>query len=170
MAEEQQANSGAAQDPQATPFAIQRIYCKDISFETPNTPSIFKTEWKPDIQQDIHTKTTKLEDSVVEVALTVTLTAKLGETTAFLCEVTQAGIFSISPEMPEQQRAHMLGAYIPNLLFPYAREAVSSLITRGTFPAFNLAPVNFDAVFAQYLQKRAQEMGQEGEGQRQLDA
>lgn len=168
MAEEQANGVAAPQETKAAQFAIQRIYCKDMSFETPNSPAVFKTEWKPEINQDIHTKTAKLEDNAFEVSLTVTVTAKLGETTAFLCEVTQAGIFTVG-EMPEAQQAHMLGAYIPNILFPYAREAVSSLITKGTFPMFTLAPVNFDAVFAQYMQKRAQE-AQSSEAQPALDA
>lgn len=167
MADEQATNGAAApQEPQAPQFAIQRIYCKDISFETPNSPAVFMQEWKPEIKQDIHTKTAKLEDDAYEVTLSITVTAKLGESTAFLCEVQQAGIFSIG-EMPEAQRAHMLGAFCPNILFPYARETISNLINRGTFPAFNLAPVNFDAIFAQYMQQRA---AQEAQQPQQADA
>ncbi|XOV79793.1 MAG: protein-export chaperone SecB [Aestuariibacter sp.] len=164
MADEQLTNGAAApQEPQAPQFAIQRVYCKDISFETPNSPTIFKQEWKPEIKQDIHTKTAKLEeDGAYEVALTITVTAKLGDATAFLCEVQQAGIFTIG-EVPENQRAHMLGAFCPNILFPYARETISNLINRGTFPAFNLAPVNFDAIFAQYMQQRAQQEEQQAQ-------
>ncbi|MFT6257292.1 MAG: preprotein translocase subunit SecB, partial [Cellvibrionaceae bacterium] len=79
--------------------------------------------------------------------------AKNGEDTAFLCEVQQAGIFSIVG-LTEQQLAHSLGAYCPNVLFPYARELVGNLVGRGTFPQLNLAPVNFDALFAQYVQQR----------------
>lgn len=158
MADEQ-ANAGAAapQEQQNPQFAIQRIYCKDVSFETPNSPDIFKQEWKPEVKQDIQTKTAKLEDNLYEVVLTVTVTAKVGESTAFLCEVQQGGIFTIA-DMPEPQVAQILGAMCPNILFPYARETVSSLVNRGTFPTFNLAPINFDAVFAQYMQQRAQEV------------
>ena len=157
MADENQTNDAAAapaaQGPQ---FSIQRIYTKDISFETPNSPSIFKKEWKPEVQLDLDTRSTVIEEGVFEVVLAVTVTAKLGEETAFLCEVQQAGIFQIG-EMPEQNKAHMIGAFCPNTLFPYARETISNLVNRGTFPALNLAPVNFDAVFAQYMQKRAQQ-------------
>ncbi|MBC3767026.1 protein-export chaperone SecB [Neptunicella marina] len=144
------------QNAEGQQFGIQRIYLKDLSFEAPNSPAIFTKEWKPEIQLDIDTRSSKLDNNLYEVVLSVTATAKQGEQTAFLIEVQQAGIFTIG-EMPEVQGAHMLGAFCPNVLFPYAREAVSNLVNRGTFPAFNLNPVNFDAVFAAYMQKRAQE-------------
>ncbi|MFT4994631.1 MAG: preprotein translocase subunit SecB [Paraglaciecola sp.] len=157
MADENQTNDTAAQPAAQGPqFSIQRIYTKDISFETPNSPTIFKKEWKPEVQLDLDTRSTVIEEGLFEVVLAVTVTAKLGEETAFLCEVQQAGIFQIG-EMPEQNKAHMLGAFCPNTLFPYARETISNLVNRGTFPALNLAPVNFDAIFAQYMQKRAQQ-------------
>ena len=148
-------NQGAAQEQQAQ-FSIQRIYTKDISFETPNSPEIFQKEWKPEVKLDLDTRSNKLDNGIFEVVLALTVTATLGEETAFLCEIQQAGIFAIG-EMPEVQTAHMLGAFCPNVLFPYAREAVSNLVNRGTFPQLNLAPVNFDALFAQYMQQRAAE-------------
>ncbi|WP_199610404.1 protein-export chaperone SecB [Flocculibacter collagenilyticus] len=150
-----QANTNAAaQEEQANPqFAIQRIYAKDISFETPKSPDVFKMEWKPEVKMDLDTKSSKLEDGVFEVVLSLTVTTKVGDTTAFLCEVSQAGIFTIA-EMQDQQLAHMLGAYCPNILFPYARETVSNLVNRGTFPQLNLSPVNFDALFMQAMQQR----------------
>jgi preprotein translocase subunit SecB len=138
------------QDPQ---FNIQRIYTKDISFETPNSPAVFQKEWKPEVKLDLDTRSAKLADNVFEVVLSLTVTAKNGEETAFLCEVQQAGIFAING-LTEQQLAHSLGAYCPNILFPYAREAVGSLVGRGTVPQLNLAPVNFDALFAQYVNQR----------------
>ena len=158
MADENQTtdNQAAGEQAQAPQFNIQRIFTKDISFESPNAPAIFTTEWKPEIKLDIDTSTNKLDESVFEVVLSVTVTASLGEETAFLCEVQQAGIFAIG-EMPDQNKAHMLGSYCPNLLFPYARETISNLVNRGTFPPLNLAPVNFDAIFAAYMQKRVQE-------------
>lgn len=157
MADENQTNdAGAAQAAQGPQFSIQRIFTKDISFETPNSPAIFQKEWKPEVQLDLDTRSTKLEDNLYEIVLAVTVTAKLGEETAFLCEVQQAGIFQIG-EMPEPNKAHMLGAFCPNTLFPYARETISNLVNRGTFPPLNLAPVNFDAIFAAYMQKRAQQ-------------
>ena len=158
MADENQTtdNQAAGEQAQAPQFNIQRIFTKDISFESPNAPAIFTKEWKPEIKLDIDTSTNKLDESVFEVVLSVTVTASLGEETAFLCEVQQAGIFAIG-EMPAQNKAHMLGSYCPNPLFPYARETMSNLFNRGTFPPLNLAPVNFDAIFAAYMQKRVQE-------------
>ena len=157
MADENQTNNGeaaGAQAQQGAQFNIQRIYTKDISFESPNAPAIFTKEWKPEIKLDIDTSTNKLEENVFEVVLSVTVTATLGEETAFLCEVQQAGIFAIG-EMPDQNKAHTLGSFCPNMLFPYARETISNLVNRGTFPPLNLAPVNFDAIFAAYgLQTR----------------
>ncbi|MGB2426065.1 MAG: protein-export chaperone SecB [Alteromonas sp.] len=162
MADEQQANGAAAPEQnQAPQFNIQRIYTKDISFETPNSPGVFTKEWKPEVKLDLDTRTNQVNDATYEVVLAVTVTATLGEETAFLCEVQQAGLFTFG-EIPEQNKAQMLGAYCPNLLFPYAREAVSNMVNRGTFPPLNLAPVNFDAIFAAYVQKRAQEQQVQG--------
>jgi preprotein translocase subunit SecB len=155
MADENQANSAAQGSQQGPQFAIQRIYTKDISFETPNSPAIFKKEWTPEVKLDLDTKTAELEPNLYEVVLSVTVTATLGEETAFLCEVQQAGIFMVG-EMPEANKAHTLGSFCPNTLFPYARETISNLVNRGTFPPLNLAPVNFDAVFNAYMQKVAQ--------------
>lgn len=108
MAEENQTNAAAGQQGQGGQFNIQRIYTKDISFESPNAPAIFTKEWKPEIKLDLDTKTAKIEETVFEVVLSVTVTASMGEETAFLCEVQQAGIFAIG-EMPDQNKAHMLG-------------------------------------------------------------
>lgn len=157
--------SAVANNEQQDPsFNIQRIYTKDISFETPNSPAIFQKEWKPEVKLDLDTRSNKLTDDVYEVVLSLTVTAKLGEETAFLAEVQQAGIFSISG-LEENQMAHSVGSYCPNILFPYAREAIASLVSRGTFPQLNLAPVNFDALFAQYVQARQEEATKASEGQ-----
>lgn len=155
----------AAEQAQAPQFAIQRIYVKDVSFETPNSPAIFTQDWKPDVKLDLDNRSQKIEEGVYEVTLSLTVTATVGDKTAFLCEVQQAGIFAIG-NMPEGQIAHMLGAFCPNTLFPYARETVSNLVNRGTFPALNLAPVNFDALFAQYVQQAKEQ----SEGEQKLDA
>ena len=133
-------------------FQIQRVYTKDISFEAPNAPAVFQKDWQPEVKLDLDTASTQLADGVFEVVLRVTVTATLGEETAFLCEVQQAGIFTISG-IEGTQMAHCLGAYCPNILFPYARECITSLVSRGTFPQLNLAPVNFDALFMNYLQQ-----------------
>ena len=153
MAEENQVdNSEAAQ--QSPEFAIQRIYTKDVSFETPNSPAVFQAEWKPEIKLDIDTRSTKLAENTYEVILAITVTATVENKTAFLAEVQQAGIFTIG-NLPEAQLAHTIGAFCPTTLFPYAREMVASLVNRGSFPQFNLTPVNFEALYASYLQQRA---------------
>ncbi len=144
----------AAQQENAQQFAIQRIYLKDCSFEAPTIPEIFQKEWNPDTNLDLDTKSRELSEGVYEVVLRLTVTVKVGEETAFLCEVHQGGIFSIE-NMEEGQLAHCLGAFCPNILFPYARETISSLVNKGTFPSMNLAPVNFDALFMNYLQNQA---------------
>ncbi|RUO35676.1 protein-export chaperone SecB [Aliidiomarina sanyensis] len=158
MADEQQnaqANGAAQNEQQKAQFQIQRIYLKDVSFEAPNSPEIFRKEWKPELSVDMNVANNKLGDGVHEVVLTLTVKNKVGDDVAFLCEVAQAGIFTISDEIPEQAKAHTIGAFCPTILFPYAREAVASLVSKGTFPQLNLAPINFDAVFAQHMQQQA---------------
>lgn len=134
-------------------FQIQRIYTKDISFEAPNSPLIFQQEWKPEVKLDIDSSSNKLADDIYEVVLRATVTATQGEETAFLCEVQQAGIFIVQG-FSEAELAHCFGAYCPNILFPYIRECVGSLVNRGTFPQLNLAPVNFDALYMNHLQQQ----------------
>lgn len=141
-------------------FQIQRVYTKDVSFEAPNAPQVFQKEWQPEVKLDLDTASSQLADGVYEVVLRVTVTATMDDETAFLCEAQQAGIFSIGG-IDGPQLAHCLGAYCPNILFPYARECITSLVSRGTFPQLNLAPVNFDALFMNYLQQ--QQAGAEGE-------
>lgn len=143
-------------------FAIQRVYTKDISFETPNSPNVFQAEWKPQIKVDLDTKAAKLGDNVHEVVLTLTVTATIDDKVAFLCEVHQAGIFTLN-NMAPPQLAHAINAYCPNILFPYAREAVAGLVNRGSFPQLNLAPVNFDALFANYVKQQAEKAKAEKE-------
>jgi preprotein translocase subunit SecB len=135
-------------------FAIQRIYTKDISFETPNSPAIFTQEWKPEINIDLNTRSTPLNEVVHEVVLKLTVTCKVADRTAFLCEVQQAGIFTIGG-FPEDQMGQMLHAYCAGILFPYAREVISDLVTKGSFPQLVLAPINFDAVYAQHLEQQS---------------
>ena len=134
------------------------LYALDArgGLEAPNAPHVFQKDWQPEVKLDLDTASTQLADDVYEVVLRVTVTASLGEETAFLCEVQQGGIFSIGG-IEGNQMAHCLGAYCPNILFPYARECITSLVSRGTFPQLNLAPVNFDALFMNYLQQQAGE-------------
>lgn len=151
MADEQ-ANSGNNEANQQQ-FAIQKIYCKDISFETPNSPQIFTDKWEPELKIDLHTAVNPLAEQIFEVVLTVTATVKAADKTAFLAEVQQAGIFNIVG-FEKQQLDHTLGSYCPNLLFPYIREVISDLVNKGGFPQLLLQPVNFDAVYAQHVQQR----------------
>jgi preprotein translocase subunit SecB len=139
-------------------FSVQRIYVRDMSFESPNAPEIFRGEWKPQTELNLNTKVNRLADQTFEVVLSVTVTAKAGEKTAFIAEVHQAGIFTMAG-FAEQELGPMLGAYCPNLLFPYAREAITDLVVRGSFPQLVLQHVSFDALFAQQLA----EQGQSGE-------
>ncbi len=151
MANAQASTNGEDQAQQQ--FVIQKIFCKDISFETPNSPQIFTEKWEPELKVDLHTAVNPLADNVFEVILTVTATVKTGDKTAFLAEVQQAGIFNVSG-FEKEQTDQMLGSYCPNLLFPYVREVISELVNKGGFPQLILQPVNFDAVYAQHLQQR----------------
>ncbi|WP_027159104.1 protein-export chaperone SecB [Methylobacter luteus] len=132
-------------------FSIQKIYTKDISFETPNSPKIFIEKWEPSVDFNLSTHVETLENSLYEVALTITITVKSGDTTAYLVEVNQAGIFALNG-FTDQEMGPMVGSFCPNILFPYAREVVSDLVSKGGFPQLLLAPVNFDALYAQHLQ------------------
>lgn len=152
--ENQVENSNVAEKKASPEFAIQRIYTKDVSFETPNSPEVFQVEWKPEIKLDLDTKSNKLAENTYEVVLSVTVTATVENKVAFLAEVQQAGIFTIG-NLDEAQLAHTIGAFCPTTLFPYARETVASLVNRGSFPQFNLTPVNFEGLYASYVQQRA---------------
>lgn len=142
-------------------FAVQRIYLKDASFESPNTPDAFRQQGEPQHELNLNTKINTLGDDAYEVVLAVTVTTKLGDQTAFIVEVQQAGIFGIRG-FPAEEIGPLLGAYCPNLLFPYAREAVSDLVTKGSFPQLVLQPVNFDALFAQHQQEMSQRAPTQG--------
>lgn len=129
-------------------FAIQRIYLKDISFETPMGVEAFTKQFKPNIQQDLNVQVNQLDETTHEVVLLLTVTAKIEGRTVFLVEVKQAGIFAIAG-FEGIQLSQVINTACPQILFPYAREAIDSILSRGTFPPLMLAPINFDAVFAQ---------------------
>lgn len=135
--------------PQA---AIQRVYVKDISFEAPNLPELFSTEYKPQIKMEMNSKSRIVADDNYEVILTITVNADQDEKTVFLAEVHQAGIFFVK-NVNEQQLQHALSVMAPETLYPYARETIASLIGKTGFPAVQLAPVNFQALFMQKLQQ-----------------
>ena len=151
MADEQAAAQGQAQQQ----FVMQRIYNKDLSFESPSTPDVFKKQWQPKVNVDLNTRSNAIdEQGNYEVVLSITLTAKIDDETAFLVEVQQAGIFSIVG-FDEEQLRRVLGTAAPNILFPYARENIDSLVVKGGFPPVMLAPVNFEALYEQALRQQA---------------
>lgn len=136
-------------------FAIQKIYLKDVSFESPNSPQSFNSgEWQPEISVQINSSSQTVAEDTYEVVLEITVTAKHEEKTVFLAEIKQAGIFSIVG-FSQENMGGMIGAYCPETLFPFAREAVSELVSKGGFPQMLLAPVNFNALYAQQMQQQA---------------
>jgi preprotein translocase subunit SecB len=135
-------------------FSLQRIYLKDCSFETPNTPQIFRADWQPQVSLELQTKTEALGEDSYEVVLAVTATAKVDSKIAFLVEVKQAGIFTIK-DFTDTQREEITGVVCPGILFPYIREVVSSTISRGSFPQLLLDPINFEALYRQQLEQQA---------------
>jgi preprotein translocase subunit SecB len=149
MSEQNNANA-----PQGK-FNIHRIYIKDISFEAPNSPKIFNDNWQPKNSMDLNTNAQKLADNLYEVVLSITVTVKNNEQTAFLVEVHQAGVFQIEG-FDDEHLQGVLGSFCPSIIFPYAREAVSDIVTRGGFPQMLLAPINFDVLYQQHLQKQAE--------------
>ena len=155
MAEDESGAGGQEQAQQQ--FVMQRVYLKDLSFESPATPGVFKQEWKPAMNVDLNTKSNLVSGNDYEVVLTITITAKVADETAYLIEVQQAGIFHIVGIEGDDLR-RILATVCPNMLFPYARETIDGVVTKGTFPALMLAPVNFDALFQQAMQQ-AQEEG-----------
>lgn len=133
-------------------ITIQKIHVKDVSFEAPGSPQIFTETWNPKVEINLSSNTQSIQKELFEVSLTVTVTVKLEEEPAYLVEVCQAGIFSISG-LTDDEMGPTLGCFCPNLLFPYAREVVSDLVMKGGFPPMHLAPVNFDALYAQHVEQ-----------------
>ena len=132
-------------------LALERIYVKDMSLEVPGA-DVFTREWQQELDINLSSAAEKLDDDHYQVILTVNVTANNGGETAFIAEVHQAGIFMLQ-NIPEEQLGAILGAYCPNVLFPYAREVVSDIVTRGSFPQLLLAPVNFDQAYQQTLEQ-----------------
>lgn len=143
-------------EPPDGDFTIKKIYCKDISFETPNSPAIFQAEWEPKADVHLRTDAKKIAAGEYEVILMVTVTVKVGDKTAFLAEVKHAGIFGITG-LTSDEMGPTLGSFCPSILFPYSREVVSDLVTRGGFPQFILAPVNFEALYQKHLAEQIEE-------------
>ena len=136
-------------------FAIEKLYVKDLSVEVPNAPEIFLEQEQPQVEIQLNTAGRGVGEGVFEVVLTVTVTARFGEKTVFLVEVGQAGIFRIQ-NVPDEQIEPLVAVACPNILFPYAREAVSDAVGRAGFQPIVLQPVNFEAMYMQRLQQQAE--------------
>jgi preprotein translocase subunit SecB len=132
-------------------FLIHKIYSKDISFESPVAPSMFKSSWKPESNVDLNISHKALENNNYEVELILTLTTKNDNQECYICEITQTGLFEVN--VPEEQLGGLLGSFCPNILFPYAKELISNLVVKSGYPIVQINPVNFDALYAQTLEK-----------------
>jgi preprotein translocase subunit SecB len=139
---------------------IQKIYTKDISFETPSSPEVFREEWKPELDLQLTNEYKQLDDNNHDVTLVATVTAKLGDKTAFLIEVKQSGIFSLIGYSNEEI-APLIGNHCPTILFPYIREVISDIVLKGGFPQLVLAPVNFDALYMNQVEQAKQAAAKE---------
>lgn len=138
-------------DPNPKLFSIKKIYTKDISFETPNSPQIFQDDkWVPEIDVSLSNRSVAIGNDVYEAVLSITVTAKVETKVAYLVEVHQAGQFYAKGLLEDELR-ELLGSYCPSLLFPFVREAVANLVLKGGFPQLLLAPVNFELLFAQHM-------------------
>lgn len=137
-------------------LSIAKIYVKDFSFESPQTPAIFKSgEWSPQTNLNLRSSHTPVDDNLHEVVLTITIDAKEDEKTIFLIELHQAGLFDVAGYEKEELGA-IIGSFCPNILFPYARESIAGIIQKGGFPEFVLQPINFDALYLQSQAQKAQ--------------
>jgi preprotein translocase subunit SecB len=148
MADEQPQNAATKQ------LLLQKIYVKDLSFESPKAPAVFTTNAAPQTQISIRTSSQTVAQNTFEVTLTLTVEAKEQDATIFLVEIAQAGIFSIEGYTNDEQ-GMLIGTFCPNTLYPFAREAISDVIGRGGFPQFLLQPINFDGLYAQAVRERA---------------
>lgn len=139
----------ATNSPTGAQFALQRIFVKDASFESPRAPEVFRSQWQPKVNMELNSSHNKIEEDLYEVVIQLTITARSdNDEVVYLTEVQQAGIFLIKGLEPEPM-LQTLGAFCPSVLFPYAREAVDNLVIKGSFPPLMLAPVNFDAIYEQ---------------------
>ena len=148
--------NGAAAEANGPTFSVEKIYVKDVSFEAPGAPQVFSEQGQPALEMNLNQRVQRVADNLFEVELGVTLTCKLEDKTVYLAEVRQAGLFGLGG-FDEQTLDAMLGVHCPNILYPYARQTVSDLITAGGFPPFLLQPINFEGLYAEGLRQRAQQ-------------
>lgn len=147
--------AAATNQPAGAQFSVDRIYVKDVSFESPKAPQVFNEQAQPQLNMNLNQRVTKVGDNAYEVLLGITLTCTIGENnTVYVVEVQQAGIFSLTGFEPQVLDA-MLGTHCPNVLYPYARQLISDLIQAGGFPPFLLQPINFESLYAEGLRQRA---------------
>ena len=158
MADEQNQVAATEEQQQQAQFQLQKIYVKDVSFELPNAPQIFQDDGQVEIKLNLAQKVEALAEGVQEVVLTVTVTATLGEKTAYLVEVQQAGIFAITG-LAEQAEHAAVNTLCPHTLFPYARRVITDLVAEGGFPPLVLQPINFDQIYAQRMQEAQAQQG-----------
>ena len=144
-----------AEADQARKFSIEKVYTKDMSFESPRAPHTFLGEWKPEVDMKLNVEQQNLDGDAIESTLTITVTVKNADETAFLVEIKQSGIFMLAGFSEEDTQA-LLNVECPALLFPYAREAISESVSRGGFPPLLLQPLNFAAVYAQRMQEASE--------------
>jgi preprotein translocase subunit SecB len=136
-------------------LSLQKVYVKDASFEAPGAPQVFQEQGQPQVQLNLQQQVSAIGENVFEVVLSVTVTCKLGDKTAYLAEVQQAGVFGMAG-FDAAGRDAVLATYCPNVLFPYARQIVSDLIQNGGFPPFLLQPINFEGLYAEQMRRQAE--------------
>ncbi len=157
MAEETGAAGAAGKQENQQVFRVQKVYVKDVSFETPRSTEIFteQAQWTPEVKVQLNTENKNVKDDIYECTLMLTVTVELAEKPAYLAEVQQSGLFTISG-FGKEEMAHLLGSYAPSVLFPFIREVVSDLAVKGGFPQMLLDPINFDALYAQHVASNKQ--------------
>jgi preprotein translocase subunit SecB len=161
MADNDNADASASGESQQQ-LAIHKIYVKDVSLESPSAPEVFRASWNPQTHLDLDTHSRQVDDEGhYEVVVRITVTSKLEDRTAFLVEIQQAGIFAVRG-FDDATHNGILGSYCPGILFPYAREVISDLTTKAGFPPTVLAPVNFDALYAEKLAKQRDQEAESG--------
>ena len=155
--------SDAPVQPQQATFQIEKVYVKDMSLEIPHSPKIFMEQVQPQLEVQINTGADNFQEGFYEVTVSATVTARAGEKTLFLAEAVQAGIFTLR-NVPETDLGPLLGIACPTVLFPYLRETISDLITRGGFPPLLLSPISFEQLYLQRMQQQGADPQQPGSG------
>lgn len=164
MAEDTNTQAAQGDAPTGPQFSLQKIYLKDLSFESPMGVEGFQLNWNPKINQDLNTSVNKVGDDSFEVVFKITVNATIDDKTVFLVEVHQAGVFLIKGMEPKQF-AQIVNTICPQTLFPYAREVIDSCVTKGGFPALALPPINFDALFVRAIQQAQAAQAEKDTGQ-----